>query len=171
MVLEPEQGGRRAALVHRPGRFLASWELMLAGSVPRGVALAWMCGRSGGGNGLFSMCIAQSLTTSAQCEWIKEEPSVSPTAFCSFAALSATSVLCRVLCTVPGCDTAGCQGLWGGAGVADPVGGGSALPAGTEVIFWEGELQSAFPSLESYKKCLIQQQRDKVWQESAYGLG
>lgn len=76
-----------------------------------------------------------------------------PIAFYSFAALSATSVPCRVLGTVPGCDASGCQALWDRAGVADP---GSTLPAGTEVISlggrarvclsMSGEVQEAFDS-------------------------
>lgn len=85
------------------------------------------------------MCIVQSLTTNMRCEWIRKETLVSPPTFYSFTALSAISVPCRVLRTVLGCDTSGCQAVWDGAGAAR---GGSALPAGTEVIILGGRARA-----------------------------
>ena len=83
--------------MHRPGRFPASRALRACRrrapelrhwhghAAPR-------CGHrgtSGGGNGLFSMCLA----TNVQCEWIREEAPVSPSTFCSFTLCH----LCPVL--------------------------------------------------------------------------
>lgn len=71
--------------MHKPGRFLASREpracRQRALEVWHWHGHAIPCcayrSRSSGGNGLFSMCIIQSLTTDVQCDWLREEPPVS----------------------------------------------------------------------------------------------